>query len=229
MILHLIVQIAQHNIVNICAQMAYRCIQQIQLILQTELFELRPCCGIKLRSFATVCHIDLIHIFHQPDRLLFTDIFKQGASEIIGDIIFSIGKCSGSTKTTHDRAAFTADTAFNLFAVNRAFPLFQRISFLKYCNFTVRLLFHQLICRKNTSRTCPNNYYIISHMPTSSPKVINHALLYTILNIWNIEKYEVFASISTALTGAAAPPYDGKFHLLPLIPPVCHSLPQSRP
>ena len=167
MILHLLVQVAKHDVVDIRSQMANRCIQKIQLVLQTKLFKLRSCGGIKLRSLAAILHIDLVHILHQLHCLLLANVLIQRAAEIVGNVIFSIRKCPGSAKTAHDRAALTAYTALDLFAVNRTFSFFERIALLKYSQLQIRFPFHQLICRKNASRTSPDNYHVISHMPSS--------------------------------------------------------------
>ena len=40
--------------------------------------------------------IDLIHVLHQFDSRLFTDMFVQSAAEIIGDVVFSVRKCTSS-------------------------------------------------------------------------------------------------------------------------------------
>ena len=68
------------------------CIQQVQLVLHAKLAEFCTGRGIHLRSGAAVCHIDLIYIFHKINGSLFSDIFVKRAAEIIGNIIFTIGK-----------------------------------------------------------------------------------------------------------------------------------------
>ena len=163
MIFHLVIQILKHHIVNICSKMTYRCIEKIQLVLQTKLLEFGSGCRIEFCSFPTVFHVDLIYILHQFYCLFLPDIFEQCSPEIIGNIIFPIRKCSCSPEAAHDRTSFTIDTVLNFFPVNRTFSLFKRISLFKHGNLTFRLLFHQLIRRKNPSRTCSNNDHIIIH------------------------------------------------------------------
>ena len=163
MIFHLVIQILKHHIVDICSKMTYRCVEKIQLVLQTKLLEFGSGCRIEFCSFPTVFHVDFIYILHQFYCLFLPDIFEQCSPEIIGNIIFPIRKCSCSPEAAHDRTSFTIDTALNFFPVNRTFSLFKRISLFKHGNLTFRLLFHQLIRRKNPSRTCSNNDHIIIH------------------------------------------------------------------
>ena len=91
------------------------------------------------------------------------DILEQSSPEVIRNVVFPIRKCSGSPEAAHDRAALTIDTALDLIPVNRTFSLFKRIALFKHGNLTFRLLFHQLIRRKDPSRTCSNNDHIIIH------------------------------------------------------------------
>ena len=162
MIFHLLVQILQNYIIDVRSQVAHRCIQQVQLVLQAELLELRSRRRVQLRPFSTVRHIDLIHIPHQVNRLLLADILEQRTTEIIRNIILAIRKCACASETAHDRTASAVDAALNFHTVNRTFSLFQRIARLKYRN--------QLIGSKDSAGACANNNYIVFHVVFSFPK-----------------------------------------------------------
>ena len=133
--LHLVVQILQNHVVDVCPQMAHRSIQQFQLILHAELLERSSGSGIHFRSLATVGHIDAVHIFHQFKSPFSSDVLIEGAAKIVGDIVFSIGKSSRPAKSVHDGAGLTLDTAFDLISVNGTMALLQRMSPIKYSNF----------------------------------------------------------------------------------------------
>ena len=117
------IQIFQHNIVDIRAQMAHRCIQKLQFVLDTDLFKLRTGCREKAGSLTAVLHVDIIHIVHQIQRFLTADMLIECAAEIVSDIVFSIGKSTGSAETAHDRTGLAVDTGLDLVTVDRTFSL----------------------------------------------------------------------------------------------------------
>ena len=122
------VHIFQYDIIDVRTQMTYRCIQQFQFVLHTQFLELRTRSGVHLCTLSAVAHIDLIHIVHQINGCAFSDIFIERTAKIIGNIIFSIRKCTCSAKTTHDRTCFTIDTALYFLPVNGASSFLERIS-----------------------------------------------------------------------------------------------------
>ena len=87
----------------------------------------------------------------------------QCATKAIGNIIFSVRKCTCTSKTAHNRTGFATDTGFYLFSVNRAFSIIKRISCLKYCDFKFRLFQAKLICRKNSAWSCTDYYNVVFH------------------------------------------------------------------
>ena len=107
--------------------------------------------------------IDLINIIHQINCLFTADMLVQRTAEIIRNVVFSIGESACSAKSTHDRTGRTFDTGFHLLAVNRTTALLQRIARLKNRYLKPRTLFHQLIRRKNATRTCADDNDIIFH------------------------------------------------------------------
>ena len=143
--------------------MADRCIQKMQAILKTKLADLTVCSRVKLCSFATMHQIQLIYIFHQFCCCIFANVLIQSSAKLVGDIIFSIGKSSCASESFHDGTCFTVDTGFYFFSVNWTFSFFQRMTCFKNRNFFLRIIIHQLIGRKNPSRTCSYDQYVIFH------------------------------------------------------------------
>ena len=64
--------------------------RKIQVVLHTLFFEFRACGRVQLCTFAAVAHIDFVYVVHQFQRLLFANIFKQRATEVVGDVVFPI-------------------------------------------------------------------------------------------------------------------------------------------
>ena len=162
-VLQFSVQILQHDKVDVGSQMTHGCVEKIQLILETELLEMRARRGVHLGSLSAVLHVDLIHILHQVYGFLLADILIERTAEIIRDIVFSVRECARTAEAAHNGAGFTADTALDLIPVDRTMSLFQRMSSLKHANLKLRPLLHQLICGKNTSRSRTDNHHIILH------------------------------------------------------------------
>ena len=88
--LQLRIQIFQNQIVNICTQMAYRCIQKMKVMLNTFFFKLGTGSRIQLRSCPAITQINIIYIIHQIKSLLLTNILVQSTAKIIGNIVLSI-------------------------------------------------------------------------------------------------------------------------------------------
>ena len=109
-------------------------------------------------------YIDLVHILHQVDGRLSADMLIQRSSECIGDIIFSIGKCTCSAESAHDRTSLASDTALHLVPVDRTTALLKWITRFKHCDLEIRILFHQFIRRKNPARSGSDNNHVILHL-----------------------------------------------------------------
>ena len=160
--LQLIKQIFQHDIIDIRPEMTHRCIQEFQLILHAQLLKLCARGRVHFRALAAVRYIDLIHIAHQLNGSILADILVQCAAEVIGNIIFPVREGARSSETAHDRAGLTSDAAFYFLPVDRTFSLLQRIPRLKYSHPDPGGFLHQLIRRKDPSRTCADDDHIIS-------------------------------------------------------------------
>ena len=128
------VKVFQNHIIDVGSQMTDRSIQKIQFVLHAELFESGSGCGVHTRSLSAVCYVDFIYIFHQLDCLFAPDMFVECTAKIIGNIVFSIRKCTCTAKTAHDCTRFAVYAGFYFFAVDWAAPFFERVAQLKYGN-----------------------------------------------------------------------------------------------
>ena len=160
---HLFIEILKYYIVDIRSQVADRCIQKMQAVLKTELTDLTVCGGIKPGSLSTMHQIQFIYIFHQFCGCILADMLIQRSAKLIGDIIFSIGESACTAKSFHDRTCFTVDTGFYFLSVNRTFSFFQRMAGFKNRDLFLRIIIHQLIGCKDSSRTCSYDQYVIFH------------------------------------------------------------------
>ena len=149
--------------------MAYRSIQQLQLVLHTGLFQAGTCSRIHFSALATVADIDFIHIIHQLQSSFLANMLVKSATKIIGNIVFTIRESACTSEAIHNSAGWTFDAAFDFFAVNRTFSLFQRTAGLKYSHLNILISLNQLIGRKNTTRACTNNNNIVFHVNTPYP------------------------------------------------------------
>ena len=186
MFLHLIVKISKNNIIHVCPKMSH---QKLKFILQAEFLQGSPGRGIHLCSLTSVGHIDAIHIFHEFKGTFSPDIFIEGSTEIIRDIVFSIGKGTRAPKSVHNGAGPAFDTALDLVPINRAVPLLKGMPCIKNSDLKIASLFHQFIGRKDASRPCPNDNHIIHsiflpNIESAHPAIagwVDHLLVLAIL------------------------------------------------
>ena len=157
------VQVFQHHIVDVGAQMAHGGIQQVQVVLNADGLKLGAGGGIEPGARAAVGHVDVIYIFHQVQGPLLADILVEGAAEIVGDVVFSVGKSPRAAEAGHDGAALAANTALDGGAVDGAGPLVQGMTGLKNADLQAGRPQHQLVRRKNAAGTGANNKHIIVH------------------------------------------------------------------
>ena len=142
-------------------------VQQVQLMLDTELLKLGPGGGIELGALAAVAHIDVIHIAHQLQSLLLADMLVKRAAEIIGDVILTIGKGACAAEAAHNGAALALDAGFNLITVNRTVALFQAVARFNDSNTQRGIPLYQLVGGKNTAGACADYNDIILHIRSS--------------------------------------------------------------
>ena len=123
LLLQLGIEVFQHHIVDVRTQMAHRRIEQVQVVLDAELLELRASSGIQLRALAAIAQVDLVDVAHQLQRLCLSNVLVQRAAEVVGDVVLAVGERARAAEAAHDRAAFAADTRLDLLAVDRAMAL----------------------------------------------------------------------------------------------------------
>ena len=157
------VEVFQHHIVDVGAQMPDGGIQQVQVILNAELLELGSCSGVELGALAAVGHVDLVHVFHQVQGPLFADVLKEGAAEIVGDVVLAVGEGPRAAEAGHDGAGLAADAGLDGGAVDGALPLIQGVTGLKHADLQVRIPQHQLIGGKNAAGARADNEDIVIH------------------------------------------------------------------
>ena len=148
----------------------------MEVILNTYGFEACACGGVELCAFTAELHIDIVHIAHQIQCLLFADVLIKGTAKIVGNIIFSVRESTGTAKSAHNAAAFASDAGFDFFAVNGAVPFFQGVPGFKNSNLQFRLVLHQLIGGIDSAGAGTDNDDIIVHRVP--PVSIASVLLY---------------------------------------------------
>ena len=143
--------------------MAHLGVQKMQAVFQAGTLDFRIGRGVELGTLSPVDQVDLIHIFHQVDGLLLAHILIQGAAELIGDIVFSVGKGARAAEAAHDRAGGAFDAGLDLLAVNGAFPALKRIAQLEHTDFQPPVRLGQLISAEYSSGACAHDDHIIIH------------------------------------------------------------------
>ena len=165
--IHLVFQVGievfQHHVVDIRAQVPDGRIQKVQIVLNTQCFEPGTGGGVELGAFAAVAHIDIVHIAHQVQSLLLADVFVKGAAKVVGEIVFAVREGTCSAEAAHNAAAFAADAAFDFLSVNGTAAFFQGMPGFKYRHLQGRIGLTKLVGRENAPRACSNNNHIVLH------------------------------------------------------------------
>jgi len=157
------VEVFKNDVVDIRSEMTDGGIQQMQIVLNAQGLEAGAGSGVELCALAAVFQVDLVDVAHQIQGLLFADVLVERAAEIVGNIIFSVRKRTCAAKTAHNGAAFAADTGLDPVAVDGAAALAEGMSGFKHGDLQPGLLLQQLICRKDTARTCADNDDVVIH------------------------------------------------------------------
>lgn len=131
-----------------------------------QLFEFCSGCGEHTGILDTVGDIDLIHVFHQIQGSLFSDMLVKSSAEVVGNVVFTVRERARSAKSAHDGAVLASDAAFYFFSVNRTVPFFKGMTGLEYRNLELGFEFYQLICGVDAARTCSYDYHVIIHLIT---------------------------------------------------------------
>ena len=157
------VEIFQHHVVDVGAEVAHRGVQQMQIVLHTQLFEFCTGGGIELGAFAAVGHVDLVNVAHQLQRFCLAEILVKRAAKIVGNVVFSVGKSASAAESAHDRAAFAGNAGLDPDTVNGTSAVFQRVSGLKDGDLQFRAQPGQLIGGKDTAGPRADNDHIVIH------------------------------------------------------------------
>ena len=167
-LLQLGVQIFQHLVVDVRAQMTHGGVQQVQVILQAQPLETAVRRGVQLGARAAAGHVDVVHVAHQLHGLLLADVLVQRAAELVGQVVFAVGERARAAEAVHNGAGLAVDAGLDLVAVNGTVPLFQRVARLQHRHPPLRLPLHQFIGGEDPAGACADDHYIISHGDTSS-------------------------------------------------------------
>ena len=135
----------------------------MQVVLQAQLLDGGCAGGVQVGALAAVCHVDFVHIFHQLQGLLFADVFVQGAAELVGDVVFAVGKGTGAAEAVHNGAGGALDAGLHLHAVNGTVPPGQGVARLKQGDLQVRPLLQQLIGGVDSAGASAHDQHIILH------------------------------------------------------------------
>ena len=161
-VLHLVVEILENDEVDVSSEVAYGCIQKLELVLHAKTLDVRAGCGVEPGSFASVGDVDMVHILHELGGFLLADILVKRASEIICDVILAIRECTCTAESAHDGAVLAVDAALDLVSVYGTLSLLQRLAHFEDRNLQVLVALHQLVGREDSAGTSPDNYDIIS-------------------------------------------------------------------
>ena len=159
--LQLFIEIGQHLKVDVCAEMAHRRVEQMQIVLQAQRLQGAAGRGIELGPAAAMLGVDLVHIAHQLKRLILTDVLIQRSAEGVGDVVLAVGKRARAAETVHNRAGRTVDAAGNLFPVDGTFAGIELSAALKHGNLQVGSQPAKLIRRENTAGAGADEDHIV--------------------------------------------------------------------
>ncbi len=127
----LVVEVFQHDIVDIRAQVAHLRVEQMQAVFQAHALDAGVGGGIELRALPAVGEVDLIHVTHQLDGLVLADVLIECAAELVRNVVFSVRKGARAPEAAHDAAHGALDAALDLLAVDGTFALGELASKLE--------------------------------------------------------------------------------------------------
>ena len=163
LILQIVIQVFQHHIVDVRAQMADGGIQQMQVVLDAGLLELGAGGGVELGTRAAVAHVDFVHIAHQLQGLTLADILKERAAKVVGNVVFSVGEGTGAAETAHNGAGFAADAGLYLFSVDGAVTAGKGVTCLDDRHLFLRAPLGQLISGIDAAGAGTDNQNVVIH------------------------------------------------------------------
>ena len=169
LLLQLLIEVFQHDKIDVRAEMTHRRVQQIQLILNAELLKARPRRGVELRALAAVRHVDLVHIVHQLQRLLLADVLVERAAEVVRDVVLPVGERARAAEAAHDRAGLAFDARFHALAVDGTAALGERMARLENGDLQAAVFLRQLVGGKNAAGASAHDDDIIIKILHSVP------------------------------------------------------------
>ena len=169
MLLQLGVQVLQHLVVDIRAQMPHGGVQQVEIVLQAQTLEAAVRRGVQLGAGAAAGHVDLVHVAHELHGLLLADVLIQCAAELVGQVILAVGEGAGAAEAVHDGTGLAVDAGLDLIAVDGTVPLLQRVARLQHRHLPLGLTLHQFIGGKDAAGARADNQNIIFHNRRNPP------------------------------------------------------------
>ena len=163
LVLQLVIQVLQHHIVDVGAQVAHLRVQQMQTVLQAFALDGGVGGGVKAGVLAAVAAVDLVHVVHELDGLLLAHVLKERAAELVGDVVFAVGEGACAAKAAHNAADRALDAALDLLAVDGALALGQGTAQFKHRDFQGGLAFHELIGGENAAGARADDDYVVFH------------------------------------------------------------------
>ena len=169
LLLQLFIEVFQHNEVDVRAEMADGGIEQVELVLDAELFETGAGGGVEFGARAAVGHVDLIDIVHQLERLLLADVLVERAAEVIRDVVLPVGERARAAEAAHDRAGLAFDARFHALAVDGTAALGERMARLENGDLQAAVFLRQLVGGKNAAGASAHDDDIIIKILHSVP------------------------------------------------------------
>ena len=162
-VLELVVDVFQHHIVDVGAEVTDLGVKQVQPVFQAHALDVAVGGGIELRPLAAVAEVDFIHVLHQFYGLGLADMLIKRAAELIGDVVLAVGEGAGTAEAAHDAAGLAADAGFDLLSVDGAVPLVQRLAQLQHADLQTAFGLCKLIGGENSAGTRADNDDIVIH------------------------------------------------------------------
>ena len=161
LLLQLVVEVLQHDVVDIGAEVADGGVQQVESVLHAELLDIGISRGVEVSSLAAVGQVDLVHVLHELGGLGLANVLVEGAAEAVGDVVLTVREGTRAAEAVHDGAGLTAKAGLDLHPVDGALALLQRVAGLEDGDLEVRGQAGQLIGGEDTAGACADDDHIV--------------------------------------------------------------------
>ena len=152
-LLQLVVDVFQHDIVDVRSEVAHLRIEQMQPVFEAHRLDLRVRGGIELRALSAVADIDGVHVLHQVDGLLLADVFIERAAELVRDVVLAVGERARAAEAAHDAAHGALDAGLHLLPVDGALALCKLPPELHDADLQLRIALGELVSREDAAGT----------------------------------------------------------------------------